>query len=154
MLGWSESINTQTNQLDFNHNIFQYTIHPWTNYGRLCTFDKKARTENPNVGCVISWWNTSQRWLKNKLIDWNDTLIKICKWFVFAGCSFDFCPGDVKDSPVENLGQVVFGERIRSSSYEVSDVVTDCCSGFIGPFKFRRCEHSMKIILPDQLLAV
>lgn len=35
--------------------------------------------------------------------------------------SFDFCPpkaGD--DSPVENLGQVVFGERIRPSGYNIS----------------------------------
>ncbi|XP_034184596.1 transmembrane 9 superfamily protein member 2 isoform X1 [Osmia lignaria lignaria] len=30
---------------------------------------------------------------------------------------FDFCPSDESQSPVENLGQVVFGERIRPSPY-------------------------------------
>lgn len=36
--------------------------------------------------------------------------------------SFDFCvpKGEWEDSPVENLGQVVFGERIRPSNYNVS----------------------------------
>jgi hypothetical protein len=41
---------------------------------------------------------------------------------VFLFCfSFDFCKVDdkTKTSPVENLGQVVFGERIRPSKYEV-----------------------------------
>lgn len=33
--------------------------------------------------------------------------------------SFDFCPSDESQSPVENLGQVVFGERIRPSPYKV-----------------------------------
>ncbi|KAF3427406.1 hypothetical protein E2986_12268 [Frieseomelitta varia] len=32
---------------------------------------------------------------------------------------FDFCPSDEAQSPVENLGQVVFGERIRPSPYQV-----------------------------------
>lgn len=32
---------------------------------------------------------------------------------------FDFCTADEKDSPVENLGQVVFGERIRPSKYSI-----------------------------------
>ncbi|XP_013783534.1 transmembrane 9 superfamily member 2-like [Limulus polyphemus] len=31
---------------------------------------------------------------------------------------FDFCTASVEDSPVENLGQVVFGERIRPSLYK------------------------------------
>ncbi len=34
--------------------------------------------------------------------------------------SFDFCVIDESESPVENLGQVVFGERIRPSPYNVS----------------------------------
>jgi transmembrane 9 superfamily protein 2/4 len=34
--------------------------------------------------------------------------------------SFDFCTTDEGDSPVENLGQVVFGERIRPSPYEIN----------------------------------
>jgi len=32
---------------------------------------------------------------------------------------FDFCQSSEDASPVENLGQVVFGERIRSSPYKV-----------------------------------
>uniref|UniRef100_A0A1I8EFH8 Transmembrane 9 superfamily member n=1 Tax=Wuchereria bancrofti TaxID=6293 RepID=A0A1I8EFH8_WUCBA len=34
--------------------------------------------------------------------------------------SFDFCIGSENESPVENLGQVLFGERIRPSPYEIS----------------------------------
>lgn len=33
--------------------------------------------------------------------------------------SFDFCSTDESHSPVENLGQVIFGERIRPSPYKV-----------------------------------
>lgn len=33
--------------------------------------------------------------------------------------SFDFCVGSENESPVENLGQVLFGERIRPSPYQV-----------------------------------
>ncbi|XP_050338815.1 transmembrane 9 superfamily member 2 isoform X1 [Bactrocera neohumeralis] len=32
---------------------------------------------------------------------------------------FDFCTGNEKNSPVENLGQVVFGERIRPGPYNI-----------------------------------
>lgn len=32
---------------------------------------------------------------------------------------FDFCNADESNSPVENLGQVVFGERIRPSPYKI-----------------------------------
>lgn len=32
---------------------------------------------------------------------------------------FDFCPSNEDQSPVENLGQVVFGERIRPSPYQL-----------------------------------
>lgn len=32
---------------------------------------------------------------------------------------FDFCPTDEANSPVENLGQVVFGERIRPGPYKI-----------------------------------
>jgi transmembrane 9 superfamily protein 2/4 len=34
--------------------------------------------------------------------------------------SFDFCTVSEEDSPVENLGQVLFGERIRPSPYNIS----------------------------------
>lgn len=33
---------------------------------------------------------------------------------------FDFCTTDESQSPVENLGQVVFGERIRPSPYKIN----------------------------------
>lgn len=33
---------------------------------------------------------------------------------------FDFCQVSDEESPVENLGQVVFGERIRPSPYNIS----------------------------------
>lgn len=33
---------------------------------------------------------------------------------------FDFCQASDEDSPVENLGQVVFGERIRPSPYKIT----------------------------------
>lgn len=39
--------------------------------------------------------------------------------FNYYRFSFDFCPSDESLSPVENLGQVVFGERIRPSPYKV-----------------------------------
>lgn len=34
--------------------------------------------------------------------------------------SFDFCTTGEELSPAENLGQVVFGERIRPSPYKVN----------------------------------
>lgn len=40
---------------------------------------------------------------------------------------FDFCEGDESKSPVENLGQVVFGERIRPSPYELEFLVNQTC---------------------------
>lgn len=42
---------------------------------------------------------------------------------------FDFClPEDDSKSPVENLGQVVFGERIRPSPYKISFMKNITCS--------------------------
>lgn len=41
---------------------------------------------------------------------------------------FDFClPNDEEKSPVENLGQVVFGERIRPSPYKVDFMKNVSC---------------------------
>jgi transmembrane 9 superfamily protein 2/4 len=41
---------------------------------------------------------------------------------------FDFCQApDINDSPVENLGQVVFGERIRASPYNISFLRQEEC---------------------------
>uniref|UniRef100_A0A914VY30 Transmembrane 9 superfamily member n=2 Tax=Plectus sambesii TaxID=2011161 RepID=A0A914VY30_9BILA len=50
--------------------------------------------------------------------------------------SFDFCVGSEADSPVENLGQVLFGERIRPSPYSISFKETKSCA-FV-------CEKSYK----------
>jgi transmembrane 9 superfamily protein 2/4 len=42
--------------------------------------------------------------------------------------SFDFCQKDGGDTPVvENLGQVVFGERISTSSYELEFLTKETC---------------------------
>ncbi|XP_043463720.1 transmembrane 9 superfamily member 2 isoform X1 [Leptopilina heterotoma] len=41
---------------------------------------------------------------------------------------FDFCPSDESLSPVENLGQVVFGERIRPSPYKLEFLKTYNCA--------------------------
>jgi len=41
--------------------------------------------------------------------------------------SFDFCGDEKGDSPVENLGQVVFGERIRPSDYNLSFMNNETC---------------------------
>lgn len=38
----------------------------------------------------------------------------------FEYSHFDFCQANKEESPVENLGQVVFGERIRSSPYKIN----------------------------------
>jgi transmembrane 9 superfamily member 2/4 len=40
---------------------------------------------------------------------------------------FDFCTADERNSPVENLGQVVFGERIRNSPYKISFMENSTC---------------------------
>ena len=41
--------------------------------------------------------------------------------------SFDFCKADEASSPTENLGQVVFGERIRPSSYKIQFLENKAC---------------------------
>ncbi|XP_065575897.1 transmembrane 9 superfamily member 2-like isoform X2 [Artemia franciscana] len=41
---------------------------------------------------------------------------------------FDFCTASEEVSPVENLGQVVFGERIKSSPYELKFLEDASCS--------------------------
>ncbi|KAK2719092.1 transmembrane 9 superfamily member 2-like [Artemia franciscana] len=41
---------------------------------------------------------------------------------------FDFCTANNKVSPVENLGQLVFGERIQSSPYELKFLEDVTCS--------------------------
>ncbi|XP_046676236.1 transmembrane 9 superfamily member 2 [Homalodisca vitripennis] len=40
---------------------------------------------------------------------------------------FDFCVTDESHSPAENLGQVVFGERIRPSPYKLSFLKNESC---------------------------
>lgn len=51
-----------------------------------------------------------------KCVDWRLISVEITVNF----CRFDLCVDDKGEhSPVENLGQVVFGERIRPSPYKV-----------------------------------
>ena len=59
----------------------------------------------------------------------NDMLEYMVWNFVFF--SFDFCLNqeEYAGSPTENLGQVVFGERIRPSMYIVSIVITNMMPG-------------------------
>lgn len=40
---------------------------------------------------------------------------------------FDFCTADEGESPVENLGQVLFGERIRPSAYDINYLQDATC---------------------------
>lgn len=40
---------------------------------------------------------------------------------------FDFCQSDSSEWPVENLGQIVFGERIRPSPYNISFLRNESC---------------------------
>ncbi|XP_070492315.1 transmembrane 9 superfamily member 2 [Chironomus tepperi] len=40
---------------------------------------------------------------------------------------FDFCTTDESNSPVENLGQVIFGERIRPSPYKINFMENTTC---------------------------
>lgn len=40
---------------------------------------------------------------------------------------FDFCIGNEQNSPVENLGQVVFGERIRPGPYKINFLENISC---------------------------
>lgn len=40
---------------------------------------------------------------------------------------FDFCLSNEAQSPVENLGQVVFGERIRPSPYKINFLENTTC---------------------------
>lgn len=40
---------------------------------------------------------------------------------------FDFCNSDSQEWPVENLGQIVFGERIRPSPYKITFLKNETC---------------------------
>lgn len=40
---------------------------------------------------------------------------------------FDFCESDSQEHPVENLGQIVFGERIRPSPYNITFLKEEKC---------------------------
>lgn len=55
---------------------------------------------------------------------------------------FDFCLSpDDDSSPAENLGQVVFGERIKTSPYKISFMENQTCT--------RACEKTYKAGNPD-----
>ncbi|KAG4070885.1 hypothetical protein HA402_011111 [Bradysia odoriphaga] len=40
---------------------------------------------------------------------------------------FDFCPIDESNSPVENLGEIVFGDRIRPGPYKINFLKNETC---------------------------
>jgi hypothetical protein len=50
--------------------------------------------------------------------------------------SFDFCQSPDGTSPVENLGQVVFGERIRPSPYKVLTKYKRYDSHYVNQFQW------------------
>jgi len=52
---------------------------------------------------------------------------------------FDFCQADESSSPTENLGQVVFGERIRPSSYAIKFGEDKSCT-VLCPKTYRKSE--------------
>lgn len=54
---------------------------------------------------------------------------------------FDFCPINEDDSPVENLGQVVFGERIRPSPYKIDFLKDTTCAKVIFPVTYANFHH-------------
>ncbi|KAK7597854.1 hypothetical protein V9T40_010079 [Parthenolecanium corni] len=57
---------------------------------------------------------------------------------------FDFCLGDEKSSPVENLGQVIFGERIRPSPYEIEFLQDKKCAKVCAPKVYRPGDSESK----------
>lgn len=56
---------------------------------------------------------------------------------------FDFCQSDSQDWPVENLGQIVFGERIRPSPYNISFLKDESCK--------KLCHKSYDLTRPDDV---
>jgi len=56
---------------------------------------------------------------------------------------FDFCQALEEASPVENLGQVVFGERIRFSPYNISFLKTEECK--------KLCKKDYDLSNPDHV---
>lgn len=53
--------------------------------------------------------------MKHTIVNFGNNFVNILS----LQSSFDFCTVEDGQSPVENLGQVVFGERIRPSPYKV-----------------------------------
>lgn len=78
----------------------------------------------PSIREPIEYWRTYCSFRIPSVSKLLYLYLIICPWIqfvtVFHAYRFDFCLGDEKHSPVENLGQVIFGERIRPSPYVVS----------------------------------
>ncbi|CAG0902723.1 unnamed protein product [Cyprideis torosa] len=51
--------------------------------------------------------------------------------------AFDFCPANVNAAPVENLGQIVFGERIQLSLYDIEFLKNEECKLLCQPKKYQ-----------------
>jgi len=62
---------------------------------------------------------------------------------------FDFCPANEDNAPVENLGQVVFGERIKLSPYKITfrDDNQQCLSLCNKTYKAENTEDKVKLQL-------
>ncbi len=61
--------------------------------------------------CKSHWIKASAKWVKLNV-----------KWLLldyFYSFRFDFCADQAEKRPSENLGQVLFGERIEPSPYKV-----------------------------------
>ncbi len=68
---------------------------------------------------------------------------------------FDFCTGDEDESPVENLGQVLLGERIRPSTYAIWFLQDEKCKALCektyktgnkgDPVKLKRLQKGMML---------
>uniref|UniRef100_T1IN69 Transmembrane 9 superfamily member n=1 Tax=Strigamia maritima TaxID=126957 RepID=T1IN69_STRMM len=97
-----------------------------------------CRTESPNCKSKVALY-------VNKL-DSEESVIP------YEYHHFDFCTVDESDSPVENLGQVVFGERIRPSPYKIlfgtdEECVTLCSRRYSGDNK----ESAAKLSIIDNM---
>ncbi|XP_013788711.1 transmembrane 9 superfamily member 2-like [Limulus polyphemus] len=57
---------------------------------------------------------------------------------------FDFCVAPIDDSPVENLGQVVFGERIRPSPYKLNFLKNQKCTNLCQKIYKMKNKQDMK----------
>ncbi|XP_045031762.1 transmembrane 9 superfamily member 2 isoform X1 [Daphnia magna] len=83
--------------IHFSHGFYI----PWLAPVNYCTKDKQSDTCKNDVSVFVNRLNSEEAIIP------------------YEYHHFDFCTDDHETGPVENLGQVVFGERIRSSPYKL-----------------------------------